>query len=193
MANALTSLLLKFGSDPELPFQAIFSSGPNSANPHAMPGDRVLQTGDLVVVDWGASYGGYASDLTRTLVLGKPSPQQQSIASAVLQANTSGRGAGRPGIPAGDVDRAARKEIEKAGYGQYFTHRTGHGLGMEAHETPYMYAENTLILEPGMVYTVEPGIYLPGDGGVRIEDNVVVTLDGCRTLSNLPRELYVIA
>ena len=93
---------------------------------------------------------------------------------------------------AGDVDRAARKEIEQAGYGPYFTHRTGHGLGMEAHETPYMFAENTRLLEPGMVYTVEPGIYLPGKGGVRIEDDVVVTADGSETLSDLPRELYVI-
>ena len=97
-----------------------------------------------------------------------------------MNANIAGRAAGKPGITAGDVDRAARKEIEKAGYGPYFTHRTGHGLGMEAHETPYMYAENTSLLEPGMVYTVEPGIYLPGKGGVRIEDNVVVTVDGCR-------------
>ncbi|MEI8132119.1 MAG: Xaa-Pro peptidase family protein [Leptolinea sp.] len=192
LASELTAQLLKFGSDPELPFQVILSSGPNSANPHAVPGDRVLQTGDLVVVDWGASYQGYASDLTRTLVLGKPSDQQKSIATAALQANTAGRAAGKPGIAAGDVDRAARKEIDNAGYGKFFTHRTGHGLGMEAHETPYMFAENTQILEPGMVYTVEPGIYLPGDGGVRIEDDVVVTSTGSKSLSDLPRELYVI-
>ena len=192
LANELTMQLLKFGSDPELPFQVIFSSGPNSANPHAVPGERVLQAGDLVVVDWGASYQGYASDLTRTLVLGKPSDQQQAIATAVLQANSAGRAAGKPGIPAGDVDRAARKEIVTAGYGEFFTHRTGHGLGMEAHEAPYMFAENTQILEPGMVYTVEPGVYLPGQGGVRIEDDVVVTTDGSRSLSDLPRELFVI-
>jgi Xaa-Pro dipeptidase len=192
LANELTTLILKFGSDPELPFQAIFSSGPNSANPHAVPSDRKLQLGDLVVVDWGASYNGYASDLTRTLVLGNPSTEQNAIAESVLRANTAGRGAGKPGIAAGEVDRAARNEIEHDGFGEYFTHRTGHGLGMEAHETPYMFGENKQILEPGMVYTVEPGIYLPEKGGVRIEDDVVVTSSGSRSLSDLPRELYII-
>jgi Xaa-Pro dipeptidase len=192
LANELTFLLLKFGSDPELPFQVIFSSGPNSANPHASPGERRLQIGDLIVIDWGASYQGYASDLTRTLVLGKPSDMQKSIATTVLQANDAGRSAGKSGIPAGNVDKAARKIINDAGFGEWFTHRTGHGLGMEAHESPYIFEENAQILEPGMVYTVEPGIYLPGDGGVRIEDNVVITQNGSKTLSDLPRELYVI-
>jgi Xaa-Pro dipeptidase len=192
LANELTSQLLKFGSDPELPFQVILSSGPNSANPHAVPGNRELQTGDLVVIDWGASYQGYASDLTRILVLGEPSKQQQAIATAVMQANAAGKIAGKPGISAGEVDRAARKEINNAAFGEFFTHRTGHGLGMEAHETPYIYAENTQILESGMVYTIEPGIYLSGHGGVRIEDDVVVTATGSKSLSDLPRELYVI-
>ncbi len=192
LANELTTLLLKMGSDPELPFQVILSSGPNSANPHAVPSERQLQTGDLVVVDWGASYNGYASDLTRTLVLGEPSPEQIQIAESVLRANEAGRKTGRPGIPAGNVDRAAREEIRKDGFGDYFTHRTGHGLGMEAHETPYMYGENRGLLSPGMVYTVEPGIYLPGKYGVRIEDDVVVTDTGSRSLSDLPRELYII-
>ena len=192
LANELTILLYKNGSDPELPFQVILSSGPNSANPHAVPGDRILQTGDMIVVDWGASFQGYASDLTRTLVLGEPSSQQKAIASAVLRANAAGRASGKPGIAAGEVDRAARKEIIDAGFGEFFTHRTGHGLGMEAHETPYIFAENTQFLEPGMVYTVEPGIYLPGQGGVRIEDDIVVTQTGSMSLSNLPRELYVI-
>lgn len=193
LANELTTLMLKFGSDPELPFQAIFSSGPNSANPHATPSERELQKGDLVVVDWGASYQGYASDLTRTLVMGEPNAEQKAIAASVLRANTAGRASGKPGIQAGDVDRAARAEIEKDGFGVYFTHRTGHGLGMEAHETPYMFAENKNLLHTGMVYTVEPGIYLPGKYGVRIEDDVVVTEDGSRSLSDLPREMYVIA
>lgn len=192
-ASELTSLLLKNGSGPELPFQVIFSSGPNSANPHAVPGDRIITPGDLIVVDWGASYMGYAADLTRTLVVGKPQKWQSEIAGAVLKANAAGRASGKPGIFAGDVDRAARMEISSAGYGEYFTHRTGHGLGMEAHESPYIFGENQEILKPGMTYTVEPGIYLPGCGGVRIEDDVVVTEQGSRSLSNLPRELYVIA
>ncbi len=192
LANELTTLLLKCGSDPELPFQVIFSAGPNSANPHAVPSDRKLSAGDLVVVDWGASYHGYASDLTRTLVMGEPNAEQSAIAESVLRANKSGREAGKPGIMAGDVDRAARNEIDRDEFGQYFTHRTGHGLGMEAHEVPYIFAENTELLESGMVYTVEPGIYLPGKGGVRIEDDVVVTSTGAQTLSNLHRELIVI-
>jgi Xaa-Pro dipeptidase len=125
-------------------------------------------------------------------VLGKPSKQQQAIAAAVLKANTAGRKAGKPGISGGDVDSAARKEITEAGFGEFFIHRTGHGLGMEAHETPYIFAENTQILESGMVFTVEPGIYLPGQYGVRIEDDVVITNTGSRSLSDLTRELYVI-
>jgi Xaa-Pro dipeptidase len=192
LANTLTTLLLECGSDPELPFQVILSGGPNSANPHAVPSKRSLEIGDLVVVDWGASYSGYASDLTRTLVLGKPSEEQSTIAKTVLAANTSGRRAGKPGLRAGDVDKAARQEIEKAGYGTYFTHRTGHGLGMEGHEPPYMFGENDEELKTGMVYTVEPGIYLPGKYGVRIEDDVVVTINGAESLSDLPRELFVI-
>lgn len=192
MANELTILLLKYGSDPELPFQVIFSSGPNSANPHAVPSERKIGKGDLIVVDWGASYNGYASDLTRTLVMGEPSEEQSTIAASVFRANSAGRAIGRPGIPAGDVDRAAREEIIKDGFGEFFTHRTGHGLGMEAHEPPYMFAENDELLSTGMVYTVEPGIYLPEKGGVRIEDDVLVTNDGSSSLSDLPRELYII-
>ncbi|NMB55697.1 MAG: M24 family metallopeptidase, partial [Leptolinea sp.] len=157
-----------------------------------VPSERKLEQGDLVVVDWGASFQGYASDLTRTLILGSPTNEQKAIAGSVLRANTAGRAAGKPGLPAGDVDRAARAEIDRDGFGKYFTHRTGHGLGMEAHEPPYIFTENLQILEPGMVYTVEPGIYLPGKGGVRIEDDVVVTADGSESLSDLPRELVVI-
>lgn len=189
IASELVSNLLRLGSEPALPFFPIVSGGPNSANPHATPGDRELAEGDLLVIDWGAAYEGYFSDLTRTFAIGSVKDEYRLIAELVLQANTSGRAAGKPGIPAGDVDRAARGVITSAGYGEFFTHRTGHGLGREEHEPPYMYAENGLILQPGMTYTVEPGIYLPGHGGVRIEDNIVVTEAGCETLSDLPREL----
>ena len=116
--------------------------------------------------------------------MGEVDAEYLRIAEIVLQANQAGREAVRPGIAAGMVDRAARTVIEAGGYGLYFTHRTGHGLGMEAHEDPYMFGENTLILQPGMTFTVEPGIYLPGRGGVRIEDNVVVTAQGADTLSD---------
>ena len=114
------------------------------------------------------------------------------IYEAVKHSNKAGRESAKPGIPAGDVDRAGRTVIHSAGYGKYFTHRIGHGIGLEAHEDPYMYAENELILAPGMTFTVEPGIYLPGRGGVRIEDDMVVTGDGAESLSTLDRELMVL-
>ncbi len=192
VAGELVAQLLRAGSDPLLPFQPIVSGGPNSANPHAVPGERLLQAGDLLVIDWGASYQGYFSDLTRTFVLGAPNEEQARIAGLVEGANAAGRAAGRPGLRAGDVDVAARKVITAGGYGEFFTHRTGHGLGMESHEPPYMFEANNLILAEGMTYTVEPGIYLPGKGGVRIEDDMVVTANGCESLSDMPRALAVL-
>jgi Xaa-Pro dipeptidase len=192
LAAELAIQLLRAGSATDLPFQPIIAGGPNGANPHAAPTDRKLEKGDLVVVDWGATYDGYYSDITRTLAIGIPEAELYRIAAVVKEANAAGRAAGRPGVPAGDVDRAARAVIEKAGYGPYFTHRTGHGLGMEEHEEPYMFGENGALLTPGMVYTVEPGIYLPGRAGVRIEDDVLVTADGSQSLSDLPRDLFLI-
>jgi Xaa-Pro dipeptidase len=192
VASELTLQLLRAGSDAQFPFSPIVSGGPNSANPHATPSNRPLQTGDLLVIDWGAIYDGYVSDLTRTFAIGAVEPELEQIARIVLEANAAGQAAGKPGVPASAVDQAARGVIEKAGYGPYFTHRTGHGLGMEGHEAPYMRAGNSLLLEPGMTYTVEPGIYLPGRNGVRIEDDVVVTANSCESLSDLPRELKVL-
>ena len=189
IASELVTNLLRMGSDPAMPFFPIVSGGPNSANPHAVPGERPLARGDLLVIDWGAAYHGYFSDLTRTFAIGPVEEEYQHIARLVLQANIAGREAGKTGVQAGDIDRAARAVIEAAGYGVYFTHRTGHGLGREGHEPPYMFAENQLLLKPGMTYTVEPGIYLPNRGGVRIEDNVAVTTAGCDVLSDFPREL----
>lgn len=189
LASELVLQTLRAGSQGELPFMPIVSGGPNSANPHASPSSRPIQQGDLLVIDWGAAYAGYFSDLTRTFAIGEVAPEYVRIAEIVLQANTAGRLAGKPGVPARAVDMAARSVIEAAGYGEYFTHRTGHGLGMEGHEPPYMRGDNELILQPGMTYTVEPGIYLPGRNGVRIEDDVVVTADGAASLSDLPRPL----
>lgn len=192
IASELFIHLLRAGSDPELPFQPIVSGGPHSADPHATPSDRPLRNGDLLVIDWGAAHNGYISDLTRTFAIGDIEPEYRRIYELVRQANQVGRKSSKPGIPAGQVDQAARAVIEASGYGRYFFHRVGHGIGMEAHEPPYMYGENTLILEPGMTYTVEPGIYLPRRGGVRIEDNVVITEDGVETLSDLPRDLVTL-
>ncbi len=189
IAAELTVQLLRAGSEPELPFSPIVSGGPNSANPHATPTDRRLQTGDLLVIDWGAVCEGYVSDLTRTFAIGPVEQEYARIAEIVAQANAAGRKAAGPQIPAQEVDRAARGVIEQAGYGAYFTHRTGHGIGMEGHEPPYIREGNPQPLQEGMAFTVEPGIYLPGRGGVRIEDDVVITAQGAESLSDLPREL----
>ena len=192
LAAELVVQLLKHGSEPELPFAPIVSGGPNSANPHAGPTERKLQAGDLLVIDYGATADGYISDLTRTFAVGQVEPEYEKIHKIVQEANAAGRAAGKPGVPCAAVDKAARDVIESAGYGQYFTHRTGHGIGMEGHEEPYMRGDNMQLLEPGMAYTVEPGIYLPGRNGVRVEDNVVVTETGSESLSDMPREIRVV-
>ena len=192
IAAELVVQLLRHGSQSELPFAPIVSGGPNSANPHASPSDRKLQPGDLLVVDWGATVDGYISDLTRTFAVGKVDEEYRKIHQIVLEANSAGRAAAKPGVPCANVDIVARTVIEKAGYGQYFTHRTGHGIGLEAHEEPYMRGDNMQLLEPGMAFTVEPGIYLPGRNGVRIEDNVVITEEGAECLSDMPREIQTV-
>jgi Xaa-Pro dipeptidase len=188
-ASELTLQLLKAGSDPEIPFSPIVSSGPNGANPHATPSDRQFEPGDLLVIDWGASYMGYISDITRTFALGNIDPEFIKISKIVLDANTTGRSAAAPGMPAEKIDAATRAVIDAAGYGKYFTHRTGHGVGMESHEDPYIRSGNLEILEPGMTFTIEPGIYLPGKNGVRIEDDVLITTDGAESLTSFPREV----
>jgi Xaa-Pro dipeptidase len=188
----LVMQLLRHGSEPEMPFSPIVSAGPNSANPHASPTKRKLQAGDMLVIDWGATYDGYISDLTRTFAVGEVDAEFQKIHKIVQDSNAAGRAAAKPGIPCANVDIAARDVIEKAGYGKYFTHRTGHGIGMEAHEAPYMRGDNMQLLEPGMAFTVEPGIYLTGRNGVRIEDNMIVTENGAESLSDMPREIRVV-
>lgn len=189
LAAELTLQLLRAGCDPEVPFSPIVSGGLNSANPHATPTNRSLQPGDLLVIDWGAGYQGYFSDITRTFAIGEVDQECAKIAQLVLQANTAGRSAARPGVTASEVDQAARSVIEAAGYGRFFTHRTGHGLGMEGHEPPYIRQGNELILTSGMTFTVEPGIYLPGYNGVRIEDDVLITENGMESLTDYPREV----
>ncbi|HET6822710.1 MAG TPA: aminopeptidase P family protein [Anaerolineales bacterium] len=192
LSSELVVQLLRHGSEPEMPFAPIVSGGPNSANPHASPTERKLQAGDLLVVDWGAAYDGYISDLTRTFAVGEVDEEYRKIHQLVQEANAAGRDAARPGVPCANVDKAARDVIEKSGYGTYFTHRTGHGIGMEGHEEPYMRGDNMQLLEPGMAFTVEPGIYLPNRNGVRIEDNVVITEAGADVLSDMPREIRAV-
>ena len=192
LASELVVQLLRNGSQSEVPFAPIISGGPNGANPHASPSDRKIRPGDLLVVDWGAAVDGYISDLTRTFAVGEVEAEYRKIHQIVLEANAAGRAVGKPGAPCAAVDKAARDVIEKAGYGIFFTHRTGHGIGMEGHEEPYLRGDNLQRLEPGMAYTVEPGIYLPGRNGVRIEDNMVITESGADCLSDMPRELRAV-
>jgi Xaa-Pro dipeptidase len=194
LATELTLQTLRAGSEPELPFAPLVASGPNGANPHGFPTERVLQPGDLVTLDWGATAGHYFSDITRTYaVAGAPVSDRLKQAYAVVQAaNEAGRRAARPGATGQAVDEAARQVVVKAGLGQYFIHRTGHGLGLEGHEEPDMKAGSQLPLEPGMTFTVEPGVYLPGLGGIRIEDDLVITETGSESLTTLPRELVTV-
>lgn len=188
IAAMLTQELLAEGGD-SIAFGPIVSAGPNSASPHATPTDRRLQEGDLLVIDWGVYVDGYPSDITRTFAVGEVDGELKHIYETVKQANAQGKMAAKPGATGQDVDRAARKVIEDAGYGEQFIHRTGHGLGLEGHEAPNMVEGNDEPLLPGNVFTIEPGIYLPGRGGVRIEDNVLVTTDGRRSLTTFPRDL----
>ena len=193
IANELTIQLLRAGSEPKLPFSPIVSGGPNSANPHATPSDRQITHGDLLVIDWGATSEGYISDITRTFAIGDIELELRSIAGIVHEANQAGRAITKPGIKADQIDRSCRNVINESGYAQYFIHRTGHGIGLEVHEPPYIRSGNDRVLEPGMTFTIEPGIYLPYRGGVRIEDDVLVTESGAESLSTLPRKLFQIS
>jgi Xaa-Pro dipeptidase len=188
IANQLTIQLLQHGSEG-YPTAPIVSSGPNSANPHATPSKRKLRAGDLIVIDWGATHKGYFSDLTRVFAVGEVDVEFEKIARIVKDANQAASRVVKPGVEIGKIDAAARQVIEAAGYGERFTHRTGHGLGLEVHEGPYVFHENEQIAATGMCFTIEPGIYLPGRGGVRIEDNVSISSEGVEIFSDMPREL----
>lgn len=192
IASELFMQLMRHGCDTSLPFVPIVASGPNGANPHSQPAERVLAPGDLLIIDWGASFCGYVSDMTRTFAIGEIHKEEETIHRLVQEANAAGRAASRPGVACTAVDQATRKIIENGGYGSCFTHRTGHGIGMECHEEPYIRGDNQQLLKAGMTYTVEPGIYLAGRNGVRIEDDVLVTDKGAESLSTMSREIRVI-
>jgi Xaa-Pro dipeptidase len=187
-AATLAQHMAAAGADGQS-FEALVQFGPSASNPHGASGGRALQPGDFALFDFGALVDGYPCDITRTICIGTPSDEMKRIYEVVQAANAAGRAAVRPGATPEQIDRAARDVIEKAGYGQYFTHRTGHGLGLEIHEPPYLWAGNTMPLEPGMTFTVEPGIYIPGLGGVRIEDDMVVTENGGESLTSFERSL----
>lgn len=191
VAAMLTNELLASGAE-SIAFGPIVSAGPNSASPHATPTDRVLARGDLLVVDWGVYADSYPSDITRTFAIGEVEPELRHIYDVVKQANEAARAVVRPGVSGREIDNAARGVIEAAGYGEYFFHRTGHGLGLEVHEAPDASQANAAAMVPGNVFTIEPGIYLPGRGGVRIEDDMLVTETGSRCLTGYPRDFTVI-
>jgi Xaa-Pro aminopeptidase len=187
----LTNLLRKHGHS-QVDFTVV-GSGPNGANPHHELSEREIEPGDMVVLDFGGLKDGYGSDTTRTVHVGEPSDEEREVFEIVRQAQQAGFEAVRPGVPCQEVDRAARKVIADAGYGEYFIHRTGHGIGLTTHEPPYMIEGETHPLEPGMCFSIEPGIYLPDRFGVRIEDIVTVTEDGGRRLNNTSHEMRIVA
>ena len=173
-------------------FAPIVSFGANAADPHHEPDGTALRAGDVVLFDVGCRQDEYCSDMTRTFVFGEPSEQVREVHDLVHRANEAGRAAVRPGARFYDIDRAARAVIEEAGYGAYFTHRLGHQIGLDVHEPGDVSATHDAPVQPGMCFSIEPGVYLPGEFGVRIEDLVIVTEDGCEVLNAYPRELAVI-
>jgi Xaa-Pro aminopeptidase len=172
---------------------AIVASGPNSASPHHEPGDRVIGAGDAIVLDIGGSRAGYSSDTTRTAFVGEPPPEFAALFAVLRRAQAAACDAVRPGVPARDIDRVARAIITDAGYGPQFTHRTGHGIGLETHEEPYLVESNSEALEVGDAFSVEPGIYFEGTWGARIEDIVVCTTEGGERLNRSDRDLRIVA
>jgi D-alanyl-D-alanine dipeptidase len=186
----LADLLRRFGHS-QVDF-TIVASGPNGANPHHEVGDRVIEHGDMVVLDFGGLKDGYGSDTSRTVHVGEPTEEERRVHDLVREAQEAGFRAVRPGVACQEVDRAARAVIADAGYGPRFIHRTGHGIGVTTHEPPYMIEGEERPLVPGMCFSVEPGVYLPGRFGVRIEDIVTVTEDGGRRLNDTTRELVIV-
>ncbi|MRH41332.1 M24 family metallopeptidase [Aquibacillus halophilus] len=176
----------------EMAFSTMVLFGEKSGDPHGNPGERKLKAGDMVLFDLGVVLEGYCSDITRTVAYKSVSDKQKKIYQTVLRAELASLKACKPGMRIGDLDKVARDIITESGYGDYFPHRIGHGMGINVHEFPSMNHLNDGLLKEGMVFTIEPGIYLPGTGGVRIEDDVLITADGFETLTKFPKELQII-
>jgi Xaa-Pro aminopeptidase len=190
VARGVEAWMREQGAEPSFP--TIVAAGPNGALPHAEPGEREIGRGELVVFDMGAKLGGYCSDGTRTFATGEPGERAREAYEIVRKAQEAALAAVRTGVRAEDVDAAAREPIAAAGHGERFGHGLGHGVGLEVHEEPRVSQRSEDVLETGEVVTIEPGIYLPGELGVRIEDLVVVSEEGCRNLSGLPKQLQLV-
>jgi len=188
IADELENQMRQFGAKAA-GFPSIIAAGPRAALPHATATNQRIGSADFVLVDWGATGGLYKSDLTRILVTGKISPKLERVYRVVLKAQLKAIAAIRPGALAHNVDRAARRVIAQAGFGRHFGHGLGHGVGLQIHEAPRLAVNSRVVLRPGMVITVEPGIYLPGWGGVRIEDDILVTRTGHEVLTHVPKQL----
>ena len=175
-----------------LAFDPIVVSGPNTSLPHGVAGERRVQEGDFITMDFGASYMGYCSDMTRTVAIGFATEEMQKVYNTVLEAQLAGLAASKAGVPGKDIDGAARKVITDAGYGDYFGHGYGHSRGLEVHESPSPNGRNSEGMPVGSVASAEPGIYLPGKFGVRIEDVVIFTADGCENITRSPKNLIIL-
>ena len=191
IAARLQYLMVSAGAE-KLSFDTIVASGPNSSMPHAVPTERKIQKGDFLTIDFGCVYRGYCSDMTRTFAIGAVTEEMQQVYNTVLAAQVAGITAARAGVSGKDIDGAAREVIEKEGYGKYFGHSFGHSLGIDIHESPNASPANEETMPVGAVISAEPGIYLPGKFGVRIEDVLVLGEDGCRNITTFPKELLVI-
>ena len=183
--------MLRFGAE-KMSFDPIVVSGPNGSLPHGIPSAKQVQQGEFITMDFGCKYGGYCSDMTRTVALGEPTGEMQKVYQTVLEAQLAGIAVTKAGVPGKSIDAAARKVIEDAGYGEYFGHGYGHSLGIEIHESPNANTREETLLPVGAVVSAEPGIYLPGKFGVRIEDVTVLTADGCMVLTKSPKELIIL-
>ena len=188
--NELENFMFANGAD-SLAFGSIVASGPNTANPHAVPSDRVIEKGDFVLMDYGAGYCDYRSDMTRTVVMGEPTPEQLDLYALVRRAHEECVAAIHPGVEGNDIFKLSKKIIGDAGYGDYYNHGLGHGVGIDIHELPN-FNRSKNIIEVGSVVTMEPGVYLPGVGGVRLEDYGVVTENGYEPFTKTPHDLHVI-
>lgn len=189
---AALEFALKKKGVSEMSFATMVLAGANAASPHGVPGLTKIKKGDFVLFDLGVVVGHYCSDISRTVAVGDINDNQKEIYDTVLKAQLAAIKASKPGVTAAEVDLSARKLISEAGYGNYFPHRLGHGLGISVHEYPSMTETNKLVLEEGMVYTIEPGIYVPGTAGVRIEDDAYITSNGVTILTKFPKELQII-